>query len=79
MALKNAQIYPDCDVHIAAYNRIYDDEGNYQGDKFCEVVSGETLQAENRFQFSDIYDMYKVMIWENGTMKPVIKAYTVEN
>ena len=76
--VKNADLNRFADVHAAAYDWVYDDEGNKTHYQFKEYKKAETLNSSGVFGFNEIHDVYKLMIWENGTMSPLCTAAIAE-
>ena len=67
------------DLYAVGYNEEYDEAGNYICDRMGECHKAITLNSKGYFNFSKVYDKYKLMIWENGTMKPLTEVYKFKN
>ena len=66
------------DLYAVGYTKVYDESGKYVCDRMGECHKAITLNSNGYFSFTDTYDKYKLMVWENGTMSPMDEAYIFE-
>lgn len=66
---KNHEYHPNDDMYVAGY--IIRDDGVVE---LREVKTYKYLKEITNVGFSDVYDYYKIFVWENGTMNPIIGA-----
>lgn len=64
-----------CDLYVVGYTEEYDENGVFVCDRMGEMHKAVTLNSKGYFDFTKVYDKYKLMVWENGTMCPTSDAY----
>lgn len=68
-----------CDLYAVGYTEEYDEDGVFICDRMGEMHKAVTLNSKGYFDFSKVYDKYKLMVWENGTMCPASDVFVYES